>query len=90
MCYIVLSTSVSKLSNVTVKKLITLSRICLHSKVTSQSAESGDSGIVVAVVIVVVLIVIAALVAVYILDKRNKWKLLDRLRASVTGGFGRN
>ena len=71
-------------------KLITLSIICLRRKVTSYSAESGDSGIVLGVVIVVVLIVIAALVAVYILDKRNEWKLLDRLRASVTGGFGRN
>ena len=69
---------------------MTLSIICLHRKVTSHSAESGDSGIVVGVVIVVVLIVIAALVAAYILDKRNKWKLLDRLRARVTGGLGRN
>ena len=50
----------------------------------------GDSGIVVAIVIVVVLIVIAALVAIYILDKRNKWKLLDSLWARVTGWFGRN
>ncbi|XP_078338950.1 uncharacterized protein LOC111137564 isoform X2 [Crassostrea virginica] len=58
-------------------------------QVTSYSAESGDSGIVLGVVIVVVLIVIAALVAVYILDKRNEWKLLDRLRASVTGLWDR-
>ncbi|XP_078336873.1 uncharacterized protein LOC111133169 [Crassostrea virginica] len=56
-------------------------------QVTSHSAESGDSGIVVAVVIVVtvVLIAIAALLAVFFLDKRNNWKLLDRLRARVTG-----
>nr|XP_022344770.1 uncharacterized protein LOC111137565 [Crassostrea virginica] len=52
-------------------------------KVTSYSAESGDSGIVVAVVIVVtvVLIAIAALLALF----WNNWKFLDRLRARVTG-----
>ena len=69
-----------KLSNVTVKKFITLSLICLHSKVISQSAESGDYGIVVAVVIVVVLIVIAALVAVYILEKKERMEITGQIK----------
>ena len=69
---------------------IKLPIIFLYSKVTSHSAVSGSPVKVVAVAIVIVLIVIAALVAVYILDKKKKWKLLDRLRASVTGGCRRN